>query len=168
MTDTLYRGKPLVGRSWSVIEARIWSRVRKYSRCWVWTRQRTESGYGVLPIKGRGMKQKPYYVHRLLYENTIGPAPQDIDHLCDNPGCLRPAHLEAVTHAENIRRAFERLSGGSCVNGHTRTPENRAPWSEPGRWECLPCVRISNLAATHRYRAKRRAKLAALKEGAKE
>ena len=36
-----------------------------------------------------------------------GPIPEglELDHLCKNGKCVNPAHLEPVTHAENIRRS---------------------------------------------------------------
>lgn len=44
-----------------------------------------------------------------------GPLPPglELDHLCRNKSCVRPDHLEAVTHRENMRRAYaaERESG---------------------------------------------------------
>lgn len=38
-----------------------------------------------------------------LYKRFI-PNDMEIDHLCRNPGCCNPDHLELVTHAENNRR----------------------------------------------------------------
>lgn len=75
--------------------------------CWGWRgRSRTRDGYWML-IDYRTGKASSVYVHRLMYDLHVGPIPPgyEIDHLCFNPGCLNPAHLEAVTHAENTRRA---------------------------------------------------------------
>lgn len=44
--------------------------------------------------------------HRVFYEREHGsiPAGLVIDHLCCQPDCVRPSHLEPVTNGENIRR----------------------------------------------------------------
>lgn len=41
-----------------------------------------------------------------MYEQVVGPIPagMTIDHLCRVRACMRPSHLEAVSHAVNIHR----------------------------------------------------------------
>jgi hypothetical protein len=79
--------------------------------CWLWRGTITVDGYGY--AGGRS-------VHRLAYRLFVGPIPDGltVDHVCHNrdltcPGaweclhkrCVNPSHLEAVTRAENTRRA---------------------------------------------------------------
>lgn len=75
--------------------------------CHLYSGQLTRTGYGVFKI-GR----KNFAAHRVAYEQWVGPIPPglDIDHLCNVRNCINPAHLEPVTHAENLRRARERRS----------------------------------------------------------
>ena len=63
--------------------------------------------------------------HWLLFEEVNGriPAGLEIDHLCKNKLCINPDHLEAVTHAENMRRRFGNKPN-HCTKGHEYTPEN--------------------------------------------
>lgn len=71
------------------------------SGCWEWQRPTNERGYGRAYINGRGVR-----AHRYMYEKLKGPIPNGLvlDHLCGNPGCVNPDHLEPVTNAENLRR----------------------------------------------------------------
>jgi hypothetical protein len=72
--------------------------------CWRW------NGY-VNPTTGRA-GQVSFGGGRLgsayqrYYERAKGPIPAglQIDHLCRNPRCVNPDHLEAVTSAVNTRR----------------------------------------------------------------
>lgn len=77
--------------------------------CWVWQRYRDRNGYGRKHSKGTMC-----WAHRVYYEQFVGPIPEglDLDHLCSNPPCVNPEHLEPVTRAENTRRAFERRGYG--------------------------------------------------------
>lgn len=80
--------------------------------CWVWTGSKAGAGYGTTYVSKRGRE----YVHRLSYIDRHGSIPEglEIDHLCRERLCFNPEHLEAVTHAENRRRARREL----CHRGH--------------------------------------------------
>jgi hypothetical protein len=88
----------------TLVLARIWKRVTKTPTCWLWDGALSSYGYGLIKaIPGKS----PLRVHRLTYEAEKGPIPDglELDHLCSTRRCCRPSHLEAVTHAENMRRA---------------------------------------------------------------
>jgi hypothetical protein len=73
--------------------------------CWEWGGCRTTIITVKKGLVERGMWGKtPAY--RLTYEWVKGPIPEGyvVDHLCRNPNCVNPSHLEAVTNEENIRR----------------------------------------------------------------
>ena len=77
-------------------------RVDHESGCWVWVGPCHPRGYGMFYAGVRNI-----YAHRYLYEYVNGPVPVglELDHLCCIKACVRRTNLEAVTHAENMRRA---------------------------------------------------------------
>ena len=107
---------------------RFWSHVRKDSNneCWIWLSSLTEDGYGIFWID----HYHNIRAHRYLYELVKGKIPDGlvIDHLCRNPKCVNPNHLEAVTNKENLLRGngFGGVNSRKthCKRGHELTPEN--------------------------------------------
>ncbi len=81
---------------------RFWRKVDKTPACWLWTDTPNHDGYG------RFKADRKIMAHRFAYEEANGPVPEglELDHLCRNRLCVRPDHLEAVTHTENVRRAL--------------------------------------------------------------
>lgn len=79
----------------------FWARVKPGSGCWEWTGPKDAKGYG---------RHGHFKAHRIAYELSVGPIPTGLvlDHLCRNPGCVRPQHVEPVTPAENTRRGKPR------------------------------------------------------------
>jgi hypothetical protein len=92
--------------------------------CWIWTGHCNKEGYGSF----NAGKRKIVLAHRWSYEHFIGPIPdgKEIDHwFCNNPSCVRPSHLRAVTNVENVRAApAHYINRTHCKHGHEYTPEN--------------------------------------------
>jgi hypothetical protein len=104
--------------------ARFWAKVakgREPDDCWSWSGAK-KKGYARLRVWRNG-RWTHMPAHRWAYEHVHGPLPAELtpDHRCHNddtdcPGgptcphraCCNPAHLEAVTHEENLRRANAR------------------------------------------------------------
>lgn len=85
--------------------------------CWPWTGSTTGAGYG----KFYGTNNPDRYAHRWAYEFCAGPIPEELelDHLCRTVLCVRPDHLEAVTHQENVQRSPIHFAQRThCPQGH--------------------------------------------------
>lgn len=137
-------GDPLVTRR--IIgddDARFWSKV-DVGDCWEWTGALTR-GYGHFMFKG-----KLVYAHRHAWALLVGDLSpdDDIDHLCKNPKCVNPDHLQPVPHRVNILRgespAAKQARKQYCKRGHPLIAENLFP-SKEGR-HCRPCVEIRRAA----------------------
>jgi hypothetical protein len=78
-----------------------------FAGCWLWFGgARNELGYGNF----RATTERAELTHRYAYTLLVGPIAEgmSIDHLCNTPCCVNPAHMEVVTLAENSRREGER------------------------------------------------------------
>ena len=114
--------------------------------CWEWTGRTNRLGYGCVTVNRR-----KWLVHRFVYEALVRRIPThlEIDHLCRNPPCCNPDHLEVVTHAVNMRRGHigsYNVLKTHCRAGHPYFGENlyRGP---DGRRYCRTCRRVNNQRA---------------------
>lgn len=116
--------------------------------CWLWTAAvDKDPGYGRI-WDGHRMA----HAHRVVYELNVGPIPDglELDHLCRVRHCVNPAHLEPVTHAENVRRGAGGVLKQTCPQGH-------ALLGEVGERRCEICRKEQVRAAYIRLRDKKRA-----------
>ena len=105
-------------------------KIKRVGSCWEWTGTLTEKGYGV--IDHRLVPGRRTSAHRFFYELWRGKIENglDLDHLCRNPACINPDHLEPVTRKENLRRGMgdyspSRLPQQYCNRGHLLSEDNR-------------------------------------------
>jgi len=105
--------------------ARFWSKVIQSDDCWTWHGTVTKDGYGLFSVRVGENRR----AHRVAWELTYGPIPPRlfILHRCDNPLCVRPAHLFLGTARDNSRDAQQkgRLASGDR-NGARLHPERLA------------------------------------------
>lgn len=82
--------------------ANFWARVEPGppDLCWEWTGTITGRGYGQIMIDGKKSGAHRYAIAFATGESI--PTGKVVMHLCDNPKCCNPAHLQVGSHAENI------------------------------------------------------------------
>lgn len=150
--------KPYTPRG-SPEDERYFARVTQDGDCWLWIGASGKYGYGnFMDDSGRTWR-----AHRWAYEYFIGRIPEGLhlDHLCRNPACVNPWHLDPVTALVNIQRVPPDARNKPepwelCGRGHPMTPEN--VYVTPGRGNryCRTC----QSAARRRWEQEHRRKSA--------
>ena len=107
------------------IQERTIAKIDRDTDCWKWKGAFHVNGYCQAgSVGGRGTKS--VYAHRVMYEVFFGPIPEglQVDHLCQNKGCINPLHLEAVTPRENTLRG----PGPSAINARKKECKRGHPF----------------------------------------
>jgi len=135
MTEQLFDTK------WRHYERSIADRI-EVGDCWEWTGYRDTAGYGKVGING-----VTQLIHRVVWEALVGPIPAglDLDHLCRNPKCCNPDHLEPVTPGENTNRNYASMIARKrrqthCKRGkHPLSGDNLYVNTTTGSRQCKTC-----------------------------
>lgn len=130
------------------LAVRFMTFVRPEGDCWLWDGALARNDYGRIRID----TSRVDWAYRVAYELFVGPIPLDLelDHLCRNHACVNPAHLEPVTHTENMRRGSWAIET-HCRNGHSYDEANTAV-DERGARRCRACA----AARARRFRRRKR------------
>ena len=123
--------------------------------CWLWTGGLNWDGYGSFNNAVTTVR-----AHCFAYGQFVGVIGNglELDHLCQTRACVRPDHLEAVTHLENVRRARNfNTEKTHCVQGHEFNDENTAfrVRLSGGRY-CRACKRVSSRISKQKTQTRRK------------
>jgi HNH endonuclease len=124
-------------------ERNFWAKVLIGDGCWEWTGAR-QKGYGKFGAS--------WFAHRLSYLLLVGPIPQglQLDHLCRNPGCVAPNHLEPVTGQINTLRGQTITAANAgkivCKRQHPLIGEGASVYVYRGLRTCRICRRERDYA----------------------
>lgn len=84
------------------IEGKLRSKlIPQPSGCWEWSAGKHPQGYGLV-----GIKNRKFYVHRLIMCLKLGrviASKEHVCHKCDNPSCANPDHLFLGNAKKNVR-----------------------------------------------------------------
>lgn len=137
------------------------AKYRRYTKlangCWRWDGHKDQKGYGGVSVKING-RFRNLRAHRYLYELMVGPVAKELhlDHLCRNPSCVNPAHLEPVTPRENTMRGVGPTKVNAekthCLRGHPLSGDN--VYRKPGtpNWrQCRKCQTMRQYMSETRW-----------------
>jgi hypothetical protein len=112
-------------------ESKFWRKVNKTDECWLWTASVDHDGYGQFHAG------KQTRAHRFSFQLAYGWLPERgvIMHKCDTPRCVRPDHLVAGTHEDNVR--------DKIAKGRLRVPHGADHWSRRLSLEQIKAARSS-------------------------
>lgn len=115
--------------------------------CWEWQASKHRR-YGRFWVGGAD--GKTVRAHRWAYEYHVGPIPGglQIDHVCENPSCVRWDHMVTATAKENMARliASGRRCKTHCKRGHLFTNETLQKRKDGSRY-CKVCQNAKRKAA---------------------
>jgi hypothetical protein len=88
----------------------FYSKVLKTKTCWIWTGSKNKKGYGLIGDCIGGGKSITKRAHRVIWVWKNGPIPDGfiVRHICDNPSCVNPDHLEIGTYKDNTKDMLKR------------------------------------------------------------
>lgn len=120
--------------------------IESSSGCWVWQGSLIR-GYGQIGVGGRTT-----LVHQVAYWVCVGAIPPglELDHVktrgCVSRACVNPAHLEAVSKVENMRRGDCPSSVNArkthCIRGHPLSGVHLLVVPSTGKRRCITCVNL--------------------------
>lgn len=133
--------------------ADFWSLVDKRgpTECWPWKGKLDSYGYGMFTRRPYGQR-----AHQWAYAlaGLKVPPGHELDHTCRLKCCANHAHLEAVTHAENTRRAISlRPKKEACPKGHPYSGDNLYVNPKTQHRSCRTCMRLATTDWLNRKRS---------------
>jgi HNH endonuclease len=150
-------------------QTRFWLKVKVggIEECWDFLGAK-HRGYGVIHVKGYKSQIATRIAYRLFHSNDLADD-KVIDHLCRNPSCVNPHHLEAVSTKENVLRGIGPSALNAqkthCISNHYLGGSNLLI-GRNGKRTCKECGRRRALAyaRTARGREMRAAYKKAMRE----
>ncbi len=108
--------------------------------CWLWPENLcNRDGYGIVHRRR---------AHKVAWELEYGRVPlgKELHHNCFQRACWRPAHIEALTHKENMQRTIDakrmyKASWTQCHRGHELAGSNLRLIAD-GRRVCKMCAKL--------------------------
>ena len=130
-----YKARPAIERLLERVE------IDPGTGCWNALFSKVRGGYSRIAI----YPKTEVYVHRLAYEHFRGSIPEklDVHHICRNPKCVNPDHLELLTRYEHTHRSlYSNAAKMFCRNGHRLSLDNVYQRPSTGYRECRICRKL--------------------------
>ena len=123
MSGILEGAKVVQPNNYRSVRPWLWKKqivINEQTGCWDWVGTKCPDGYGKVNFYGTDVS-----AHQLLWRLFCGSveAGKEIHHKCHNRACCNPAHLEPVTHSENVARSVaRRIAKGERTKHYRKRP----------------------------------------------
>lgn len=116
--------------------------------CYIWQGCISYDGYPL--AAGAGLPERR--VHRLSFHLAHHALREgdEVDHLCHNPSCVNPAHLERVTGKENCQRKRNYLGAEPCPKCGSKVEVRK------NKRHCVPCRNAGYRRKYERMKSKKK------------
>jgi hypothetical protein len=107
--------EPITNQEHCSVSCRFWSKVDMTGDCWLWTGSRVGIAgfeYGQFAITPTRRVHAHRYAWLLTRGDTNG---LNVLHSCDNPPCVKPAHLFLGTQGDNMQDKSNKGRGRSPI-----------------------------------------------------
>lgn len=134
-----------------------WIKVNKgdIQSCWEWQGGKFANGYGAFCLDG-----KTYKAHRVIFYLENEYWPDHVLHMCDNPPCCNPYHLQGGDNSLNqldsvSKKRHHQSRKTHCPKGHEYDGNNLGFYSNGHRY-CKECNRLKHSTPEAKARRKKR------------
>ena len=145
LSQPLHLSRSEIGRLFSKVQA------NSETGCWNWMGGKTNDGHGTFWFRGQKVLTHRF-VYAWLEEPLPPPSEQELHHICENPSCVNPSHLELIDHRTHMLKTPSVVTTVNATKTHCPQCGGEYEHEANGTRYCPACKQETNRKL---YQAKR-------------